>query len=307
MGEMRMQPATKGETAVREMQLQATGRRGSSCGVRRRGAAHHRAVRQLARRVDPGARPRHQLGLAVGETGILLQPPLHSAGASVWTERGCQQNDSLADGQPGLPQPGPGPFRWAPERLKSCSRHKPARRRRSTCSACRPSFSRVHSNGLRLVQPWLRALRLHARTSQTVAATHPESSDSGGSRIAAAHTAASRPTAPSPADPGRRSQAGRHRMRSVGPPASPVTTAVRSTSQRGTRRPRWGVGTAGRAPAAAGCPPQPSGASSTWAKLAATAPAANHPTRLLSPASSIVKEAAQQQRSSIGGGAGTTQ
>ena len=36
--------------------------------------------------------------LAVGEIVILLHPPLPLVGVSIWTERGCQQNDSLADG-----------------------------------------------------------------------------------------------------------------------------------------------------------------------------------------------------------------
>ena len=36
--------------------------------------------------------------LAVGETVILLPPPLPSVGVSIVMERGCQQNDSLADG-----------------------------------------------------------------------------------------------------------------------------------------------------------------------------------------------------------------
>ena len=36
--------------------------------------------------------------LAVGETVILLHSPLPSVGVSIWMERGCQQNDGLADG-----------------------------------------------------------------------------------------------------------------------------------------------------------------------------------------------------------------
>ena len=36
--------------------------------------------------------------LAAGETVILLQPSLHLVGVSIVMERGCQQNDSLADG-----------------------------------------------------------------------------------------------------------------------------------------------------------------------------------------------------------------
>ena len=35
---------------------------------------------------------------AVGETLILLHPPLPSVGVSIRVGRGCQQNDSLADG-----------------------------------------------------------------------------------------------------------------------------------------------------------------------------------------------------------------
>ena len=38
------------------------------------------------------------LDVAVGETVILLQPPLPLVGVSMWMERGRQQNDSLADG-----------------------------------------------------------------------------------------------------------------------------------------------------------------------------------------------------------------
>ena len=37
-------------------------------------------------------------GLAVGETVILLHPPLPVVGVSIRMERGCQQNGSLADG-----------------------------------------------------------------------------------------------------------------------------------------------------------------------------------------------------------------
>ena len=36
--------------------------------------------------------------VAVGETVILLHPPLILAGVSIGMEMGCQQNDSLADG-----------------------------------------------------------------------------------------------------------------------------------------------------------------------------------------------------------------
>ena len=36
--------------------------------------------------------------VAVGETVILLHPLLPLVGFSIWMERGCQQNDSLADG-----------------------------------------------------------------------------------------------------------------------------------------------------------------------------------------------------------------
>ena len=41
----------------------------------------------------------HRLApLAVGETAILLHPPLPSADVPIGKERGCQQSDSLADG-----------------------------------------------------------------------------------------------------------------------------------------------------------------------------------------------------------------
>ena len=35
---------------------------------------------------------------AVGETVTLLHPPLILSGVSIGMERGCQHNDSLADG-----------------------------------------------------------------------------------------------------------------------------------------------------------------------------------------------------------------
>ena len=37
-------------------------------------------------------------GLAVGETVILLHPPLPFVGVSIVIEKECQQNDSLANG-----------------------------------------------------------------------------------------------------------------------------------------------------------------------------------------------------------------
>ena len=36
--------------------------------------------------------------VAVGETVILLHPPLPLVGVVIWINRGCHQNDSLADG-----------------------------------------------------------------------------------------------------------------------------------------------------------------------------------------------------------------
>ena len=36
--------------------------------------------------------------VAICETAILLHPPPPSVGVSTWTERGCQQNNSLAGG-----------------------------------------------------------------------------------------------------------------------------------------------------------------------------------------------------------------
>ena len=39
-----------------------------------------------------------EVAAAVDETGILLHPPLPSAGVSIAMERGCQQNNRLVDG-----------------------------------------------------------------------------------------------------------------------------------------------------------------------------------------------------------------
>ena len=47
------------------------------------------------------AEVRHGLArLAIGEVVVLLHLPLPLAGVSIGMERGCQQNDSLADGYP---------------------------------------------------------------------------------------------------------------------------------------------------------------------------------------------------------------
>ena len=50
---------------------------------------------------DRPTRPLARAELAVGESSvILLLPAPPSVGVSIWTERGCQQNDrTLADGQ----------------------------------------------------------------------------------------------------------------------------------------------------------------------------------------------------------------
>ena len=61
---------------------------------------------QLLRGLDLEVTPGHNLlivgangvGIAVGETVILLHPSLPLAGVSLGLERECQQNDSLADG-----------------------------------------------------------------------------------------------------------------------------------------------------------------------------------------------------------------
>ena len=42
--------------------------------------------------------PAEMVGLAVGETVILLHPPLHLAGVSIVMGRERQQNDSLVNG-----------------------------------------------------------------------------------------------------------------------------------------------------------------------------------------------------------------
>ena len=41
---------------------------------------------------------RGEKGIVVGETVILLHPPLPVAGVSIGMERECQQNDSIANG-----------------------------------------------------------------------------------------------------------------------------------------------------------------------------------------------------------------
>ena len=57
------------------------------------GAAHRRGSSGT---VDPGAK--RSCSLAIGETVILLHPPLPLVVVSIETMRECQQNDSLADG-----------------------------------------------------------------------------------------------------------------------------------------------------------------------------------------------------------------
>ena len=47
---------------------------------------------------SPARDHRQRPPVAVGETFILLRPPLPLVGVSTPMERGCQQNDSLADG-----------------------------------------------------------------------------------------------------------------------------------------------------------------------------------------------------------------
>ena len=49
-------------------------------------------------------------GLAVGETVILLHPPLPLLGVSIGMERERQQNDSLANGYPGRFGPAESPL-----------------------------------------------------------------------------------------------------------------------------------------------------------------------------------------------------
>ena len=70
---------------------------------RRHGAAEGGGQRVHGRQVQW---PRRRRRLAVRETVILLHPPLPSVGASIWIERGCQQNKSVADccSRRGLPE-----------------------------------------------------------------------------------------------------------------------------------------------------------------------------------------------------------
>ena len=55
-------------------------------------------VRQCSRPIGEWCRTTGFLDLAVGETVILLHPPLPVVGVSTRMCDGCQQNDSLADG-----------------------------------------------------------------------------------------------------------------------------------------------------------------------------------------------------------------
>ena len=57
---------------------------------------HHTAGPDLTKLVVPISASVQ--GLAVGETVILLRPPVLLVGVSTGMERGCQQNDGLADG-----------------------------------------------------------------------------------------------------------------------------------------------------------------------------------------------------------------
>ena len=52
---------------------------------------HHTAGPDLTKLVVPISASVQ--GLAVGETVILLRPTLPSVGVSIWTERGCRQNE----------------------------------------------------------------------------------------------------------------------------------------------------------------------------------------------------------------------
>ena len=59
-------------------------------------------------------------GLAVGETVILLHPPLTLVGVSIGIKRECQQNDSLADGKAGWPAVQPHLSSFKANTIKVC-------------------------------------------------------------------------------------------------------------------------------------------------------------------------------------------
>ena len=65
------------------------------------GHEHTTAGSRAGSRKTP-PQPRSAPGLAIGETVILLHPPLPLVGVSIAMERERQQNDSLADGYPCL-------------------------------------------------------------------------------------------------------------------------------------------------------------------------------------------------------------
>ena len=72
------------------------------CSPTRAGGTVHADLSGLPKTINAvfGADPLHDMGvaLAVGETDILLHPPVPLSGVSIGINRGCHQNDSLADG-----------------------------------------------------------------------------------------------------------------------------------------------------------------------------------------------------------------
>ena len=62
------------------------------------GSRHEPAGGEPSRPGDPAPHDRGLAGLAIGETVILLHPPLPLVGVSIAMERDRQQNDSLANG-----------------------------------------------------------------------------------------------------------------------------------------------------------------------------------------------------------------
>ena len=73
-----------------------------SSDARRAPCRGRRSVRSSRRPSYPerrSRRPSSRQPVAIGETVILLQPPLPLVGVSMGMERWCQQNDSLAEGQ----------------------------------------------------------------------------------------------------------------------------------------------------------------------------------------------------------------
>ena len=120
----------------------------------------HSSVHEIERQSAPGATgeadtlgrfaPASGAGAAVGETVILLHPPLPLVGVSMETTRECQQNDSFADGQAGARKSS----EMTLEELGDDTRARVRRRHRAEAEASRARLAVQVSHGLQLQSLW---------------------------------------------------------------------------------------------------------------------------------------------------------